>query len=230
MQSSRHISFKNNVIQLDTVNSVNDLGVIVDSNLAFKEHINSKVNRAFSMLGIIKRNFDNIGKDVFLSLYKSLVRCHLEYGHSVWNPHHIGLIRELESVQKRATKLVFACRKLSYSDRLRFLQLPTLRYRRLRGDMIEVYKIMHGMYDPVVCPELFRNFDNRTRGNQLKLLHTRSNLDIRKYSFSCRVVSMWNLLPDYVILSGSLDLFKVNLDKFWIDKDIYFNFEAELAA
>ena len=224
------IPYNNGSVHLDFVDNFKDLGVTIDSNLSFKEHIINKTNKAFAMLGIIRRTFDNIGKDIFLLLYKSLVRSHLEYGHSIWNPHHMGLIREIESVQKRATKLVPACRKLTYKERLRFLQLPTLRYRRIRGDMLEVYKIVYGLYDPMISPHLPRNLDSRTRGNSMKLLHVRSKLDVRKFAFSNRIVSIWNALPDWVVLSGSLDIFKINLDKFWFDKDIYFNFEAELAV
>ena len=45
-----------------------------------------------------------------------------------------------QKVQMRATKLVISIKNLTYKDRLKRLKLPTLKYRRIRGDMIEVYK------------------------------------------------------------------------------------------
>ena len=74
-------------------------------------------------------------------------RSHFEYAVCVWNPHHQHLIEKLEKVQKHATKLVLRVKKLHYEDRLRQLQLRTLKYRRIRGDMIELYKIFAGTYD-----------------------------------------------------------------------------------
>jgi len=68
------------------------------------------------MLGIVKRNFIYLTPDSFL--YKSMIRSHLEYAVSVWNPHHQSLIEKLEKVQKRATKLVLTVKKLCYEERL----------------------------------------------------------------------------------------------------------------
>jgi len=75
-----------------------------------------------------------------LLLYIRLIRAHLEYAVSVWNPHYQTFIEKTEKVQKRATKLVITIKRLHYEDRLRRLKLPTLKYRRIRGDMIELYK------------------------------------------------------------------------------------------
>ena len=75
-------------------------------------------------------------------LYKSLVRSHLEYANSVQDPHRLGLIKDLEKVQMHASKLVITIKNLTYEDRLKRLKLPTLKYRRIRGDMIKVYKIL----------------------------------------------------------------------------------------
>ena len=97
---------------------------------------------------------------------------------------------------KRATKLVRSCKKLSYKERLIHLKLPTLKFRRLRGDMIEVFKILNGYCDESAMPNLPRNFDTRPRGNSLKLMHVRSRLDQLKFSFCSRVVGYWNSLPD----------------------------------
>ena len=189
-------SINENEYCLEHVDNVKDLGIILDSELCFKAHIYDKINKAFMMLGIINRNFKDLDKFSFVLLYKSLIRSHLEYCSSVWNPYRIGIISDIERVQKRATKMVESCRKLSYKDRLMHLKLPTLKFRRIRGDMIEVYKILTGLYDADVVPCLIRNTDNRTRGNSLKLMHTRSHYDLRKFSFCSRMVGVWNSLPD----------------------------------
>ena len=59
-----------------------------------------------------------------------ILRSHLEYANSVWNPYGMGLIKDLEKVQMRATKLVMKLKHLKYKERLERLKLPTLRYRR----------------------------------------------------------------------------------------------------
>jgi len=69
------------------------------------------------------------------------VRPHIEYqyANSVWSPFLKGNIENIEKVQKRATKLIISLKHLTYEERLKQLKLPTLKYRRARGDMIEVY-------------------------------------------------------------------------------------------
>jgi len=104
-----------------------DLGVIFDSELNFVQHCKEKINTAYSYLGIIKRNFIYLDEDAFVMLYKKLVRSHLEYANSVWNPHRLGLIKDLGKVQMRATKLVICIKNLTYTDRLKRLKLPTLK-------------------------------------------------------------------------------------------------------
>ena len=55
-----------------------------------------------------------------------------------WSPRYLKDSSLLENVQHRATKLVPELRNLPYEERLRMLGLPSLFYRRARGDMIEV--------------------------------------------------------------------------------------------
>ena len=84
-------------------------------------------------------------KDMFLNIYKSVVRPHLEYASSVWSPMFKKDKILIENVQRRATRLVKCLKHFSYEDRLKTLGLPSLEYRRERSDMIQVYKIMHGI-------------------------------------------------------------------------------------
>ena len=66
----------------------------------------------------------------------------------VWSPFRKKDIVTIENVERRATKMIPELKELSYKERLKKLYLPTLVYRRNRGDMIEVYKILNGRYDP----------------------------------------------------------------------------------
>ena len=72
----------NNML-LEEVTEIKDLGVLYDSLLVFDKHICEKINKAYMMLGIIKRNFTYISRKCFIVLYKSLVRSHLEYANNV---------------------------------------------------------------------------------------------------------------------------------------------------
>ena len=214
-------------VSLEHEHLMKDLGVFIDPDLTFDEHIHEKINVANKMLGIIRRNFVDLDKNSFLLLYKCLVRSHLEYAGSVWNPYRKGLISDIEAIQKRATKLIRACKGMSYKDRLVWLQLPTLKYRRFRGDLLEVYKILNNLYDVKTIPSLEINVDTRTRGNSFKLKVERCKYDVRKFSFCNRVVRAWNYLPDSVVTSNSINVFKNQLDKFFIKELFYFDFEAD---
>ena len=71
-------------------------------------------------------NFIHMDESSFILLYKSMVWPHLEYANSVWCPYKQGDIKELDKIQKRATKLVINLKKIPYKDRLMHLKLPTL--------------------------------------------------------------------------------------------------------
>jgi len=90
------------------------LGIIFDTQLKFIDHINNKINKAYQILGIIKRNFIYLTPHSTIILYKSLARSHLEYGVSVWSPHHKYLIEKIEKSTKRATELIIFIKHLKY--------------------------------------------------------------------------------------------------------------------
>ena len=83
-----------------------DIGVIIDSDLKFEKHINSKIGTANKILGIIRRAFMYLSAEVFIPLYKAMVRSHFDYAMIIWNPHAVKYIESVEGVQRRATKMV----------------------------------------------------------------------------------------------------------------------------
>ena len=90
--------------------------------------------------------------------------------------------------------------------------------------MIEVYKIIHEVYDPDAAPCLPRSI-GPTRGHSLKLYQQRSSIDIRKHYFTNRVVKIWNSLSEDVISAPSVNAFKNRLDKYWENQPLKYNFE-----
>ena len=67
-----------------------------------------------------------------------MVRSHSEYAVQVWSPNTVAYIKKIEKVKLRAIKQITYIKHLTYVERLSYLNLPTLRYRRQRGDMIMV--------------------------------------------------------------------------------------------
>ena len=122
-----------------------DLGINVDNKLKFHIQTAHIVNKGFSILGIIKKSFENLDKHTIPIPYKTLVRPILEYGNIIWGPHYSGGDKhKIDRVQHRATRLVPGFDEIPYEERLRRLKLRSLQYRRKRGDMIQTYKIMRG--------------------------------------------------------------------------------------
>jgi len=68
-----------------------------------------------------------------------------------------------------------------------------------------------------------RNDASRTRGNSLKLKSIRTHYNLRKYSFSIRIINIWKSLPEHVVTANTIDCFKTRLDKFWNSQDVHIN-------
>ena len=218
---------------LEKVSVEKDLGILIDDKLKFSDHINTKVNKANQILGCLKHTFKHITKDILKLLYTSLIRPHLEYGSCVWNPHLKKDQDAIERIQRRATKLVPELRNLSYSERLKALNLPTLKFRRERADLIETYNILTGKHEINKhcrcshCPnkEMFQqSLATNTRGHSMKLQSQKVS-GIRYHFLADRVVNNWNKLPEAAVSQPTLQKFKTEIHKQWSDTDYYqYNF------
>jgi hypothetical protein len=208
-----------------------DLGVEIDNELKFSTHINSKIKKANSMVGAVRRSFRYLDIPTFRLLYKGLIRCHLEYAVPVWSPQYEGMIEKVEGVQRRATMMLPGMKGVEYPDRLKTIGLPTLKYRRQRADMIETHKMLHNKYERDLCPSLkLRSSAVPSRLNSLAMCQNRNMKAIRRNVFSQRIVPVWNSLPDEVVTSESTDKFKANLDKHWTDQDMVYQFKSHMTG
>jgi len=153
----------------------------------------------------------------------------LEYGVPIWFPFKMKDIEEVEKVQRRATKQVKSLRGLSYEQRLKKINLPTLKHRCHRGDMIEVYKILHGIYDTDISQDILQLAqDNRTRGHSSKLVTQHSKTEIRRNCFSVRVAKPRNGLIEFVVSSKNIQTFESRLDKAWENQPVRICYKEEL--
>ena len=119
-----------------------------------------------------------IEKQLVVPLYKALVRPHLEYCIQAWRPY--SKKEKLERIQRKATKMIPELRDLSYESRLLQCGLTTLETSRLRGDQIEVFKIVNG-YEDVDRNMFFKLKEgSRTRGHKAALVKEQCRLDMRK--------------------------------------------------
>jgi hypothetical protein len=197
--------------QLEEVEQEKDLGVIIQKDLKVSEQCVKAVKTANRVLGMIKRAFTYKTKEVVLPLYRSLVRPHLEYCVQAWRPHFQKDINLIEGVQKRVIKMI-GTYKCTYEQRVQELGITTLETRRLRGDIIEVFKIFKG-FDIIDVHALFTVSTSTNRGHCYKLFKLRFNTDVGKYSFASRVVNEWNLLTEDIVACDTLGQFKFKLDR-----------------
>ena len=153
---------------LENVNVEKDLGVFMDYELKFHEQTSAAIKKANSILGVIKKTFANLNETTLTLLYKTMVRPHLEYCNVVWGPHYKLDQQAIEKVQRRATKLVHPIKHLPYTERLEKLVLPSLMYRRRRGDMITTFNIVHQNVN-LINDTFFKFNLSRTRGHKFKL-------------------------------------------------------------
>ena len=191
---------------------VRDLGIRISDDLKFHTQVQSSCKKAHSEINRIRRSFLSRSPDFIGNMYKLFVRPHMEYCVEVWNPQMQGDINMMERVQNKMSRLIPNGRNLSHAERNRLIGVTSHQVRRLRGDLINIYK----KHDDVNLFSL-RNNERSLRGHNKTLAIPIINNNIKKHSFSVRAINYWNSLPSEIVNSSSLNVFKGNIDKFLED-------------
>ena len=191
---------------LDRTTEEKDLGVTFSADMKVSEQCGIAASKENQILGLIRRTIMYKEKQLIVPLYEAIVRPHLEYCIQVWRSYRKKDIDDLERIKRRATKMIPELRDLSYESRLLQCGLTILETSRLRGDQIEVFKIVNG----------YENFDrnmffklkegSRTSGHKAALVKEQCKLDMRKYSFSQRVINEWNKLPNDCVNASTVNM------------------------
>ncbi len=197
---------------LKSDSAVRDLGVYVSGNLKFSEHCAKICTKAMSRAKLLFRCFKSNNCATFISAYKSYVRPLLENVTYVWSPYLSKEKNLIEKVQRYITRRIFnRCRfqMLSYSGRLKKLDLESLEQRRTLNDLVMTYNILTGKVDLKALDFFTLCANKRTRSsNQYKLRVPSFRLEVSKFSFARRIVGTWNKLPQAVVKVSTAKAFR----------------------
>ena len=197
---------------LRCVDNEKDLGVTFNSSFSFEDHVRNSIAKANRTIAWVTRNVISREPSVMLGLYKSLIKPHIEYCSQAWAPMarhgNWSLILELEAVQRSFTRMIDGLGLMTYRERLDKLNLTTLLERRVRGDLIEMFKIQ----EDFVCygSDLFGRSGRTVAARSKTHRFTTRETDF----FAQRVLCYWNKLPADVKCSESVTSFKSRIDSF----------------
>jgi len=150
--------------------------------------------------------FQHFDKTIFTNLYKTYIRPVLEYGNVVWGPQFVLEQHHVEKVQRRPTRLVYDIRDHAYNNHLEELNLPSLNYRRCRGDMIMIYHLLHHNLN-VEPSDLFTlNSSFTTRGHNFKLYKPRTTSRVRSSFFTVGAINDWNSFSPTIVNAPTVNI------------------------
>ena len=213
--------------ELGSITDERDLGIMVTNTLKPSRQCAVAARSAHFALSQIQRSFHFRRTRNLVPLYKTFVRPKLEFGVAAWSPWTETDIKTLEKVQERLVRLLSDAEGDSYEEKLRNAGLTTLRDRRERGDMIEVFKEMSRqgpdrwfrMVEEEARP--LRSNSEIREGEEVRRINVieveRANLEVRRNFFTVRAAKVWNQLPEHVKGQNSVNGFKNAYDA-WIEK------------
>ena len=198
--------FVMNGMRIDTVESIRDIGIHIQSNLRFTVHCSRVVQKAHYCIRKIFHAFKGHTADFYIILYTTYVRPLLESGSPVWSPHLIGNIDKVESVQQYFTRRLPGYANLPYCMRLELLDLEMLESRRVKFDIILYFKVEKNLVYIDIAESLRPQFSHR--GHNKNLYHFFSRTNVRKFFWSNRIVKHWNKLSSSTVNCKSVESFK----------------------
>ena len=205
--------------ELTTVQHHPYLGVELTRDLNWNKHISNIVGKANRTLGFMRRNLSNCPEKIKKQAYHALVRPHLEYASSVWDPHVQKQINDIEAVQRRAARFVKRCYDRTpgtVTTILNELEWPTLQQRRKEARLTMMYKTMNGQISMGLPPYLIPKERQTRQYHPKKFISIASNTNTYKNSFIVRTIADWNKLPANVIDQASIETFKAALKAHFI--------------
>ncbi len=201
---------------LQQVSQATYLGVEISDNLSWDAHINKVTGKANRSLGFIKRNLYACSKGVKESAYKTLVRPHLEYASSVWDPHLKKHINQIEKVQRSGARFVAGdySWQTSVTQLMVGLQWQALEYRRAVHRLCILYNILNGN-SPVIVPPYITQQQRELRSASCVYIQPQAHTNIYRCSFFPRTIADWKRLPPDLTDATTPPAFKAGAERYF---------------
>ena len=199
---------------LEVVSEEKDIGVIVCDSLKPSSQCAKAAKKANCILGQMSRSFLYRDKVVWVRLYVTYVRPHLEFSVQAWSPWYVKDVELLEQVQRRAVNMVAGLKSRSYEGKLKELGLTSLEERRKRGDLIQVWKYIHGGSNLIRLASDQHARLSRQTAKPYNICRVDAVKEVRKNFFVSRCVESWNSLPHCLQAEETLVDFKKSLDAY----------------
>ena len=174
MQSNYNMSNQ----QLPTTDQQRDLGIFITKDLKWQKQTLKSCKTANRVLWFIAHNFRYKNKELILPLYKFLARLHPEHAVQFWSPYLRRDIYKIEKIQRRATQMIPEIRNHSYHQRIQDLDLIRLVQRRLRGQVIEVFKYLNEFTTASARGLFDYDLNDITRSNEAKIIVKHFNTSV----------------------------------------------------
>ncbi len=194
----RHVrnAYKCGSMPIKSVDDIKDLGVLFNSSLSFRNHINLICKKANGTSALLRRSFETRDPSLLMVLFNTYIRPMVEYCTCVWSPNVKTDVTKLERIQRHFTKRILP--NCAYSERLSVLGIKTLEHRRLYFDLMFLFKVIHGKAG------LSLSSLGISCGNSVHFLRGKGFVlhasvvactNIGMYSFTHRATRLWNMLP-----------------------------------
>ena len=222
---------------IEEKSKVKDLGITIENNLSFNEHIDNVVSKCRQISGFIFRTFSTRNINAMLTLYKSYIQPHMDYCVQLWYPHKISELQKLEGIQRTFTDKIEGLQDLNYWQRLEKLNLYSVHRRYERYIIIYIWKVLEGKTVPPESEDIvaIHSIRNGRTCKKFQLPSGSCKQKTQQHNSLSRFGSrLFNILPQNIRdFSGSVESFKSRLDKYLLnlpDEPNVPGYKASIAA
>ena len=203
---------------IEAKDDLRDLGVTLSNDATFSTHIAQKVTSVRKLSSWALRTFRTRLAAPMLTIWKTLIMCHIDYCSQLWSPYKMSEIQAIEDLQRSFLRKISSVNELSYWDQLKHLKLYSLQRRRERYSIIYTWRILEEQVPNLSAP-ISASWHIR-RGRLCNVPHVSRSppaaiQSIRENSFAVRGPKLFNSLPSSLrnLTNCTVDTFKHALDR-----------------